>query len=93
MLDGKRKSMQSMAAQLGVDHQRLQQFVTSSTWDHVEVRKRLAGGPMRFLCPDAYVTDDSGFPRTGSIHPVLRGCTPELWERSETARSASACMR
>ncbi|WP_211222531.1 transposase, partial [Actinokineospora enzanensis] len=33
MLDGKRKSMQPMAARLGVDHQRLQQFVSTSTWD------------------------------------------------------------
>jgi SRSO17 transposase len=32
MLDGKRKSMQPMATRLGVDHQQLQQFVTSSTW-------------------------------------------------------------
>src|SRR5436305_13909980 len=43
MLGGKRKSMQPMAARLGVDHQQLQQFVTTSTWDHVEVRRRLAG--------------------------------------------------
>jgi SRSO17 transposase len=40
MLDGKRKSMQPMAARLGVDHQQLQQFVTSSTWDHVDMRRR-----------------------------------------------------
>ena len=33
MLDGKRKSMQPMAERLGVDHQQLQQFVTTSTWD------------------------------------------------------------
>lgn len=33
MLDGRRKSMQPMAQRLGVDHQQLQQFVTSSTWD------------------------------------------------------------
>jgi SRSO17 transposase len=39
MLDGKRKSMQPMAERLGVDHQQLQQFVTSSTWDYVDVRK------------------------------------------------------
>ena len=32
MLDGRRKSMQPMAARLRVDHQRLQQFVTSSPW-------------------------------------------------------------
>jgi SRSO17 transposase len=29
ILDGKRSSMQPMAARLGVDHQRLQQFVTT----------------------------------------------------------------
>src|SRR5689334_15320700 len=33
MLDGRRKPMQPMAERLGVDHQRLQQFLTSSTWD------------------------------------------------------------
>ncbi|MFD8244960.1 transposase [Nocardia sp. NPDC059691] len=30
MLDGRRKSMQPMAKRLDVDHQRLQQFVTTS---------------------------------------------------------------
>ncbi|MEU3458034.1 transposase [Micromonospora sp. NPDC006766] len=33
MLDGRRKSMQPLAERLGVDHQQLQQFLTSSTWD------------------------------------------------------------
>jgi SRSO17 transposase len=42
MLDGKRKSMQPMAERLGVDHQQLQQFVSSSTWDYTEVRRRVA---------------------------------------------------
>ncbi len=37
-----RKSMQPMAERLGVDHQQLQQFMTSSTWDYGEVRRRLA---------------------------------------------------
>ncbi len=69
MLDGKRKSMQPMAARLGVDHQRLQQFVTSSTWDHVEVRKRVARWADEFICPDAYVIDDSGFPKDGVESP------------------------
>jgi SRSO17 transposase len=36
MLKGRRKSMQPMAERLEVDHQRLQQFVTSSPWDVVE---------------------------------------------------------
>jgi hypothetical protein len=34
--------MQPMAARLGVDHQRLQQFITSSTWDYVAVRRNVA---------------------------------------------------
>jgi SRSO17 transposase len=42
LLDGKRKSMQPMAAGLRGDHQQLQQFVTTSTWDYAEVRGRLA---------------------------------------------------
>ena len=69
MLDGKRKSMQPMAARLGVDHQQLQQFVTSSTWDHVEVRKRVASWADEFIEPEAYVIDDSGFPKDGSDSP------------------------
>src|SRR3954447_2181941 len=69
MLDGKRKSMQPMAARLGVDHQQLQQFVTSSTWDHVEVRKRLARWASGFIDPQAYVLDDSGFPKDGLDSP------------------------
>jgi SRSO17 transposase len=69
MVDGKRKSMQPMAARLGVDHQQLQQFVTSSTWDHVEVRKRVAGWADEFIEPEAYVIDDSGFPKDGSDSP------------------------
>ena len=69
MLDGKRKSMQPMAARLGVDHQQLQQFVTSSTWDHVEVRNRVARWADEFIEPEAYVIDDSGFPKDGSDSP------------------------
>ncbi len=69
LLDGKRKSMQPMADRLGVDHQQLQQFVTSSTWDHVEVRKRVARWADEFIEPEAYVIDDSGFPKDGSDSP------------------------
>jgi SRSO17 transposase len=42
LTDGARKSMQPMAERLGVDHQRLQQFVSSSTWDYTVVRANLA---------------------------------------------------
>jgi SRSO17 transposase len=69
MLDGKRKSMQPMAARLGVDHQRLQQFVTSSTWDYSEVRGRLARWAQDFIAPRAFVVDDTGFPKDGLDSP------------------------
>ena len=42
LTDGQRKSMQPMAQRLGVDHQGLQQFVTSSTWDYETVRANVA---------------------------------------------------
>src|SRR4051794_31124706 len=93
MLDGKRKSMQPMAARLGVDHQQLQQFVTSSTWDHVEVRKRIAAGPMSSSTRTPMSSMTPASPRTGPIHPAWPGCIRAHWERSETARSGSACTR
>ncbi|GAB3890254.1 hypothetical protein GCM10029964_061470 [Kibdelosporangium lantanae] len=69
MLDGKRKSMQPMAERLGVDQQQLQQFVTTSTWDHVEVRRRLALWAREFIDPRAWVIDDTGFPKDGKDSP------------------------
>src|SRR3954447_2075011 len=44
LLDGRRKSMQPMAERLGVDHQGLQQFVSSSTWAVEPIRARLGPG-------------------------------------------------
>jgi SRSO17 transposase len=69
LLDGKRKSMQPMAARLGVDHQQLQQFVTSSTWDHVEVRRRLARWAVEFVDPQVLIVDDTGFGKDGTSSP------------------------
>src|SRR5436190_20696081 len=69
MLDGKRKSMQPMAERLGVDHQQLQQFVSSSTWDYVEVRRRVARWAAAHIGPEAYAIDDTGFPKDGCDSP------------------------
>jgi SRSO17 transposase len=71
LTDGQRKSMQPMAVRLGVDHQRLQQFITSSTWDYVAVRRNVAldfagGQPV-----EALVVDDTGFPKDGSASPCV----------------------
>jgi SRSO17 transposase len=69
LLDGRRKSMQPMAARLGVDHQGLQQFVTTSTWDTMAVRARLAGRAVEVIDPVAWVFDDTGFPKDGTGSP------------------------
>ncbi|UAK35067.1 transposase [Nocardia asteroides] len=50
-------------------HQQLQQFVTTSTWDHTEVRARLTGWAARLIDPDALVVDDTGIPKDGTNSP------------------------
>jgi len=69
LLDGRRKSMQPMAERLGVDEQGLQQFVTSSTWAVEPVRERLARRAIEVIAPDAWVVDDTGFPKDGTASP------------------------
>ncbi|BDB59761.1 DDE transposase [Rhodococcus sp. RDE2] len=71
MLDGRRKSMQPMADRLEVDHQRLQQFVTTSPWDVVPVRKTLSRKACDLIDPDAWVIDDTGFAKDGDGSPCV----------------------
>ena len=68
MLDGKRKSIEPMAARLSDgDEQCLQQFVNQSPWDPVPVRRALARRISRELSPEAWVIDDTGFPKSGKM--------------------------
>src|SRR2546421_6818380 len=69
LLAGRRKSMQPMAERLGVDHQGLQQFVSSSTWAVEPVRARLARRAVEVIAPDAWVVDDTGFVKDGTASP------------------------
>jgi SRSO17 transposase len=71
LTDGQRKSMQPMAERLGVDHQGLQQFITSSTWDYAAVRAKVARWAVGAIAPSAYVIDDSGFPKDGKSSPCV----------------------
>ena len=71
LTDGQRKSMQPMAERLGVDHQQLQQFITSSSWDYKAVRRNVATWAARTIHPQAYVIDDSGFPKDGKASPCV----------------------
>jgi SRSO17 transposase len=68
MLDGKRKSIEPMAARLADgDEQCLQQFVNQSPWDPVPVRRALARRMSRELASEAWVIDDTGFPKFGKM--------------------------
>src|SRR2546429_6789312 len=71
LTDGQRKSMQPMAARLGVDHQRLQQFITSSTWDYAAVRRNVARDFAGSQPVEAVVVDDTGFPKDGTASPCV----------------------
>jgi SRSO17 transposase len=74
LLDGKRKSIQPMAARLARGapaadayalEQALQQFVNQSPWDPVPVRRRLAERMTAAIRPAAWVIDDTAFPKFG----------------------------
>jgi SRSO17 transposase len=71
LADGRRKSMVPMAARLGVDHQRLQQFITSSTWDYTAVRRNVARHFVAGQAVEALVVDDTGFPKDGTASPCV----------------------
>lgn len=66
MLDGKRKSIEPMAARLADgDEQGLQQFVNQSPWDERVVRANLARRMVAELTPEAWIIDDTGFVKKG----------------------------
>jgi SRSO17 transposase len=74
LLDGKRKSIEPMAARLVKGdpqadayavEQALQQFCNQSPWDPVPVRRRLAQRMTAAIQPAAWVIDDTAFPKFG----------------------------
>src|SRR5580692_8652915 len=68
MLDGKRKSIEPMAARLeDGDEQCLQQFVNQSPWDWRPVRRELAVRMSVEIEPEAWIVDDTGFPKFGKM--------------------------
>ena len=68
MLDGKRKSIEPMAARLvDGDEQGLQQFVNQSPWDERIVRANLARRMVAEIAPVAWIIDDTGFVKKGRL--------------------------
>ncbi|MER6785489.1 IS701 family transposase [Streptomyces sp. NPDC000658] len=67
LLDGRRKSVEPMAARLGEDgnRQALAHFITSSPWDPAHVRARLAWKMNEAIGAEALIIDDTGFLKDG----------------------------
>ncbi len=67
LLDGRRKSVEPMAARLGEDgnRQALANFITTSPWDAAHVRARLAWRMQHVIKPTALIVDETGFLKDG----------------------------
>ncbi|MEU3517139.1 IS701 family transposase, partial [Streptomyces sp. NPDC006654] len=67
LLDGRRKSVEPMAARLGEDgnRQALAHFVTTSPWNPAHVQARLAWKMQDAIRPEALIVDDTGFLKDG----------------------------
>jgi SRSO17 transposase len=83
--------MQPMAERLRVDHQRLQQFVTSSPWDVVPVRKTLSRKAYDLIEPEAWVVDDTGFAKDGPHSPGAARQYSGTLGRVDNCRIAVSC--
>jgi SRSO17 transposase len=72
MLDGRRKSIQPMAARLAGPHeQALNHFVTNSPWDVTPVRRRIAERVDAALQAAAWAVDDTGLLKYGNASPCV----------------------
>jgi SRSO17 transposase len=74
LLEGERKTVVSMAGRLVDDEreieamrQRLQECVAISSWADTEVRRRVALKLEEEAEPEAFVVDDTGFPKKGEF--------------------------
>ncbi|MBV9366015.1 MAG: IS701 family transposase [Solirubrobacterales bacterium] len=70
LLEGRRKSIQPMAARLADgDEEGLQNFITDSPWDDEPVRRRLARRMTAEIEPEGWIVDDTGLPKDGRFSP------------------------
>lgn len=68
MLDGRRKSIQAMAARLpDGNEQNLQQFVNQSPWDWLPVQRRICERMLPLVDPVAWAIDDVSVPKDGDM--------------------------
>ena len=71
---GPRKSLEPMVERLGADadYQSLQQFLTDSPWDPAEVVRAVAERVGPEIEVEAWVIDDTGFPKQGKRSPGVK---------------------
>lgn len=72
--EGKRKSLEPLAARLGedADYQSMQQFLTDSPWDPAAVVRAVAERVTPEIDVEAWVLDDTGFPKQGKHSPGVK---------------------
>jgi SRSO17 transposase len=90
---GPRKSLEPMVARLGrdADYQSLQQFVADSPWDPALVVKAVAERVAQEIDVEAWVLDDTGFPKDGKDSPgVKRQYSGTLGKRGNCQIGVSA---
>jgi len=71
---GQRKSLEPLVERLGseADYQSLQQFLTDSPWDPAAVVRAVAERVAREIDVEAWVLDDTGFPKDGKRSPGVK---------------------
>lgn len=72
--EGKRKSLEPLAARLGknADYQSMQQFLTDSPWNPAAVVRAVAERVAPGVDVEAWVLDDTGFPKQGRHSPGVK---------------------
>lgn len=71
---GARKSLEPMVERLGedADYQSLQQFLADSPWDSAALVRAVAERVAREIGVEAWVLDDTGFPKDGKRSPGVK---------------------
>ncbi|GAB2809414.1 hypothetical protein GCM10027073_47400 [Streptomyces chlorus] len=85
---GRRKSMEPMAARLGVDRQGLQQFLADAPWSHRMVLAELAWKMEPVIRPAAWVVDDVSFPKDGHASPGVAAQYCGAWGKTANCQVA-----
>ena len=90
-----RKSLEPMVVRLGgdADYQSMQQFLADSPWDPALVVQAVAERVAPEIDVEAWVLDDTGFPKDGKARRGSSVSTRGRWGRSVTVRSGSRCTR